>query len=64
MNNITLTCPECNKPDRAVGNPAEHLLGHFGAWYCFYCGAKGNYSIAFQRKVDDPADEASIAENA
>lgn len=61
MNNVSLICPEC-KSDRCVGNPSEHLLGHYGAWFCFHCRASGNYSISFQRKVD--SEEAALTEGA
>jgi len=45
MRNVTLTCPNCNEPSRAVGDPDENDGGHTGDWYCFYCGASGTFSI-------------------
>ena len=45
MRNITMTCPHCGTPERAVGDPDEKDEGHSGKWYCFACGASGTYRI-------------------
>jgi len=50
MRHITMTCPECKTPDKAVGDPHEATNGHLGAWYCFACHAHGNYAIQFETK--------------
>lgn len=46
MRNVTMTCPECHEPDRAVGDPSEADDGHSGRWYCFGCGSHGTYEVA------------------
>jgi hypothetical protein len=47
VNNITLTCPVCHYPDKAVGNPDEKDEGASGKWYCFNCGSSGTYDVEF-----------------
>ncbi len=47
MKNVTLTCPNCHVPDRAVGDPQESRAGYSGRWYCFNCHASGSYTIDF-----------------
>ena len=58
---ISLTCPVCKVHDKAVGDPAEHLMGHYGGWYCFSCGASGNYAISFQVKGLDEQEGGTDA---
>lgn len=54
MRNITLTCTNCNEPSRAVGDPDENDAGHSGSWYCFYCGAAGDFEITLTvTKLDE-----------
>ncbi len=47
MKNVTLTCPVCHMPDKAVGDPTETRAGHEGRWYCFNCHSEGTYRVAF-----------------
>lgn len=50
MRHLTLTCPECNAPSKAVGDPDEHLNGHVGVFHCFSCGADGSFVIVLTPK--------------
>jgi hypothetical protein len=47
MRHITMTCPECRVPNKAVGDPNENDNGASGEWYCFNCGKYGFYDINF-----------------
>ncbi len=59
MKNITMTCPSCHTPDKAVGDPTETRDGYTGRWYCFQCHASGSYTIDFTvlRGAAKAADE-------
>lgn len=56
MRNITLSCPECRTPSKAVGNPDEHANGHTGPYHCFACGSNGTFVV-----VMTPSPRAPLA---
>ena len=47
MHNVTLTCPECKEPQKAVGNQDESTGGNEGKFFCFSCGAKGDFEVRY-----------------
>lgn len=59
MRHVTLTCPQCVEPDKAVGDPSEEAHGWIGAWYCFHCHAKGNYAVRFEVSEQPEPDAAA-----
>lgn len=48
LKHITLTCPVCDVPSEAVGDPNR------GSWYCFECRSHGSYQLNFTDVVEGP----------
>lgn len=51
QHNLTLTCPVCQMPEKAVGNPNEMKDDNSGKWYCFNCKANGDFVVEMTSTV-------------